>query len=245
MRDETPQDDTGADPLGDHNASPINRLPGAVWLLLVLVAGVELVLDAAALGLVGGAQGIGWRVEAIQRYAFSAQIQSWMLETRQFPPLHLLRYLSYSFVHGTVMHALFALVMVAALGKAVGERFGALRFLVLALGAPVLAAVLFGAVMGQDTLGWIFGAMPMAFALVGGFTWLLWQEAGADRIKRRRAFSLIGILVAARLLFGLFAETGPQWIAEVAAFGFGFGMSALALGPGSWRRTLARLRGEV
>ncbi len=61
------------------------------------------------------------------------------------------------------MHALFGAVMLAALGKMLAERFGPARFLVLALVVPVLAAVIFGLVVGQDQLGWLFGAMPMAF----------------------------------------------------------------------------------
>ncbi|WP_127108855.1 rhomboid family intramembrane serine protease [Pararhodobacter zhoushanensis] len=240
----TDQDQNDADEqlLRDLNSSPINPLPGVVWLLVLAVLGVEAVLSAAGYGLIGGPQGVGWRLSAIQRFGFSSGIQGWMLETRQFPPQHLLRYVTFPFIHGSPMHALFGVVLLAALGKMVGERFGALRFLVLALVVPIVAAAIFGLILGDDQLGWLFGAMPMVFALVGGMTWLRWRDAGGDRDKQRRAFALIAALMGARLAFGLIAETGPAWIAELSAFGLGFAASALVLGPGSWQRLRAKIR---
>jgi len=230
------------DPLRDHNASPLNPLPGVVWLLILIMAGIEAVLSAAGWGLIGGAQGVGWRLAAIQEHGFSSAQQHWMLATRRFPAGTLARYVTYPFVHGSPMHALLSVVMLAALGKMLAPRFGAMRFLVLALAVPVAAAAVFGLVVGQDRLGWLFGGMTMAFALVGAFTWTRWQEA-TDPPARRRAFSLIGVLLGARLAFGLLADAGPSWVADFSAFALGFALSALALAPGRWARTLARLKG--
>lgn len=243
MTDDNPHDPQ-SDPLRDLNASPLNRLPGAVWLLLLAVIGVELALQLGALGVVGGTQAIGWRIEAIQRFGYSSSVQDWMLNNRAFPTMHLVRYATFSFIHGSLMHALFACVLIAALGKSVAEAFGSLRFLVLAVGVPIAASVIFGLIIGTDQTGWLIGAMPLAFALVGGFTWLKWHEAAGDTDKQRRAFAMIGLLLVARLGFGLMIEAGPAWIAEVTAFALGFGMSALILGPGSWRRLRLRLRGR-
>ncbi|MFN4100989.1 MAG: rhomboid family intramembrane serine protease [Pararhodobacter sp.] len=229
--------------LRDMNASPLNPLPGVVWLLLLGLVGVELVLTLAGYGLIGGAQGVGWRIKAIERFAYTSAIQHWMWETWRFPLTSLLRYLTFSFIHGNPMHAVFSAVLVAALGKMVGERFGALPLLVLVLLVPALGALSFGIVMGQDQLGWLIGAMPMAFALVGAFTWLRFADAAGDRSKQRRAFALIGILLGARLAFGLLAEAGPFWIAEVVAFALGFAASALFLAPGRWKRLRERIRG--
>ena len=232
------------DPLPpDHNASPLNPLPGVVWLLLLIILGVELVLTLAGYGFIGGAQGVGWRIRAIERFAYTSAIQSWMLETWRFPAMSLLRYLSFSFVHGNPMHAVFGSVLVAALGKMVGEQFGAVPLLVLVLAVPALAATGFGLVMGQDQLGWLIGTMPMAFALVGAFTWLRFADAAGDRGKQRRAFALIGLVLVARLAFGLLAESGPFWIAEILAFALAFAASALFLAPGRWQRTRQRIRG--
>ena len=236
-----PQVPAESDALANLNASPLNRLPAVVWLLLLVLVGIEAVLQLAALGIVGGAQGIGWRIEAIQRYGYSSSIQDWMLRNGVYSPLHLVRYVTFSFIHISLLHALFAVVLIAALGKAVAEAFGAVRFLVLALVVPAVAAVIFGQAVGTVQNGWVIGAMPMAFALVGGFTWLKWEQAAGDPGKQRRAFAMIGLLLVARLAFGLIAEAGPGWIAEVAAFAVGFGLSATLLGPGRWQALRARL----
>lgn len=229
--------------LDNLNASPINPLPGAVWLLLAVVLGIEAVLWAGGAGLVGGARAVGWRIAAIESYAYSSAIQHWMIENMRFPLWNLARYGAFSFVHGSPMHALFGAVLLAALGKSVAEQFGALRFLLLALLVPILAAAGFGLIVGNHPLGWLLGAMPMVFGLVGAFTWLKWREAGTDAVKKRRAFGMIALLLGARLAFGLIAEAGPGWIAEALAFAMGFALSALFLGPQSWSRTRDRLRG--
>lgn len=223
------------------SASPLNPLPPGAWLLILPVVAVEAVLSAAGWGLIGGADGIGWRIEAIQHYAFSAEAQHIAVENRRLLGADALRYASFSFVHGTAAHALFGVVMLAALGKMLGERLGSLRLLILALLVPVPSAMIFGLVVGPDRLGWLFGAMPMAFGMVGAFTFLRWSEARDDS-ARRKAFSLIGILLGARLAFGLLSETGPAWVADVVAFALGFGLTAVVLGPGRWAATLARLR---
>lgn len=235
--------DDDQDTLANLNAAPVNPLPPLVWLLILAVLGVEAALSLAGWGLIGGAQGVGWRIAAIQDYAFSSAIQQTMLENRHYVPRLLMRYLTYSFVAGNPMAALFVAVLIAALGKTVAERMAPAAFVVLVLGVPAVAALIFGLLTAADPLGWLIGGMPMVFALVGAFTWLKWRDAAGDVQKQRRAFSMIGLLLAARLGFGLMAEAGPGWIAELVAFALGFGLSALVLGPGSWARTRARIRG--
>lgn len=243
MQDPAPpgDDDPDAQALRDLNAAPINPLPAVVWILLLLIAAVELVIVMAAQGWIGGPQGIGWRVQALERFAFSGAVQDWMLETRRAPPRHLVRYLAYPFIQPGTLPAVFVLVMLAGLGKVVGERLGNLTLLVCALVPPVLAAILFGLILADHDLAWLIGGWPMVFGLVGAFTWSEWLQAGGDAARQRRAFGLIGVLMLARLGFGLLAETGHGWIADLAAFGFGF-VLAWALQPGGWARLRHRLR---
>lgn len=227
----------GPEPPRDLTAPPVNPLPGVVWALILAVAGTEAVFLAAGWGWLGGPAGIGWRVQAVQSYAFAAELQGWMLETRQFPARHLVRYVAYPYVQAGPLAALFAVAMLAGLGKAVAEGLGARVVLGVAVLVPPLAAAVFGVVALGDPRAWLIGAFPLAFGLVGAFTWMLWDRARGDRAAQRRAFGLIGVLMLARLGFGLVAEVGPGWAADLAAFGLGFGLAAL-LAPGG----LARLR---
>jgi rhomboid protease GluP len=229
------------DPLRDLNAPPLNPLPGAVWVIVLAIACVEAMLWAATAGWIGGPQAIGWRLEAIQRFAFSGAIQDWMIETARAPPRHLVRYLSYPFVQAGPMPALLVVVMLAGLGKAVAEGLGPTRLLVAALVPPVLAAVVFGLILRGHDLAWLIGAWPMVFGLVGAYTWLQRDRARGDPGQQRRAFGLIGVLLLARLGFGLLAETGHGWIADLAAFALGYALMA-ATRPGSAGRLAARLR---
>jgi membrane associated rhomboid family serine protease len=56
-----------------------------------------------------------------------------------------------------------------------------------------------------------------------------------------RAFSLIGLLLAVQLIFGLLFGAGQQWVAEVAGFCTGFALS-FVVSPGGWQRARARMR---
>ena len=62
----------------DLNAPPVNPLPNVVILLCCLVGGVELVFQMAEAGFIGGQEGIGWRISAMQQYAFSDRLFDWM-----------------------------------------------------------------------------------------------------------------------------------------------------------------------
>lgn len=227
-------------PAPDHSAPPINPLPGVVWLLILAIAGIEAALWLGTQGLIGGAQAVGWRLEAITRFAFSGAVQEVMLENRHFPRQGLIRYGAFSFVHGGPVHAFFVIVLLAALGKYVGEPFGPWRLLAVLVPATMGGAVVFGLVLGGHEMAWLFGGMPMVFALVGAATWWRWQAAG-DTAARWQAFGLIGSLLLIRLAFGLLGESGHGWIADLAAFGLGFALSVV-FGPGGWARLRVALR---
>lgn len=228
--------------LRDLTAPVLNPLPGVVWALLAVVGGVEAVLILAGQGWIGGPTGIGWRLEAIQRLAFPAEVQGWMIENRAAPARLLLRYVGYPWVQAAPAAAGVALVMLAALGKAVAEGQGARVVLAVALAVPPLAAAAFAALAPAGDLAWLIGAMPLVFGLVGAFTFGLWSRA-ADARARRRAFGLIGVLMLARLGVGLLVEVGPGWIADLVAFALGFALAA-GLAPGATGRLAARLRGR-
>ncbi|MDH3263300.1 MAG: rhomboid family intramembrane serine protease [Paracoccaceae bacterium] len=228
----------------DYNAPPLNPLPPVVWLLALPIAAVEIVLGLGARGIVGGPEATGWRLAALQDYAFLDPVFDWMLENASFPPEYLMRFVTYPFVHGNFTHALLALVFLLALGKFVGEVFRAWALLAVFFAAAIVGALAYGLIL--DTRVPLFGAYPAIYGLIGAFTFILWARLGAMQADRRRAFLLIGFLMLFQLVFGIvnwliFGSASFDWVADLAGFGAGFVLS-FVVSPGGWAAMLARLR---
>ena len=223
----------------DHNAAPLNPLPTVVWLLALPIIAMEVAINLAAAGFVGGAQGIGMRQDMVQRFAFSPDFMREMIANSYYPAEHLMRLVSYPLVHLSFTHALFVLVFLLALGKMVGEIFKAWAVLVVFLGATLAGA------LAHTALPFIhaplIGGYPAVYGLIGAFTFLLWTNLAGTGASQYRAFSLIGMLMAIQLLFGLLFGGGWDWVAELAGFFAGF-LSSFVVSPGGWTRVRQKIR---
>ena len=223
----------------DRNAPPLNPLPAIIWILALPIIAMEVVLALGGAGLAGGADGAGWRLEALERFAFSPPLMQAMMERGDYPLRHLMRLVSYVFVHGNTTHALFVVVILLALGKMVGEVFRWWAVVVVFLGAAVAGALAFMAVPGNAAP--LFGGYPAVYGLIGGFTFLLWVNLAAVGANKYRAFSLIGFLLGIQLVFGVIFGGGLEWVADLAGFATGFLLS-FVVSPGGWGRVLAKMR---
>lgn len=223
----------------DRNAPPLNPLPPVVWLLALPMIAMEVVLSLGASGLAGGIEGAGWRLQALERFVFSPPLMQAMIERGEYPPQHLMRLVTYPFVHGSVTHVLFVVVILLALGKMVGEVFRWWAMLVVFLASAVAGAFAFMLVPGNEAP--LFGGYPAVFGLIGGFTFLLWVNLAAVGANKFRAFTLIGFLLGFQLLFGLLFGGGYEWVADVAGFATGFALS-FVVSPGGWGRVMAKIR---
>lgn len=222
-----------------YDEAPINPLPPVVWLLLLPVVAMEAVLGAGATGLAGGATAIGWRSDAVQRFALSPAMLDQMLATGRFSADYALRFVTYPFVHGSVTHAVFVAVFILALGKMVGEVFRAWAVLAIFFAAGIVGGVVYSLVPGITAA--LFGGYPPVYGLIGAFTFILWARLGAVQANRMRAFTLIGLLMGLQLLFGLIFGGRSDWIADLAGFATGFALS-FVLGPGGPAHILRRIR---
>ena len=221
-----------------YNEHPINPLPPVVWLLAAPIILGELAFGLGQSGMAGNLA-LGWRLDALQRFAFDPGIARAMVEQNVWPWRHVARALTYVFVHGSVTHALMVLVFILALGKMVGEIFAGWAVAAVFFGAAVTGAVVYAAL--PFTTAAIYGGYPGAYGLIGAFTWILWTRLGLAQANRARAFSLIGFLMGIQLIFGVLFGARPDWIADLSGFVAGFALSFL-VAPGGWRRALARLR---
>ena len=223
----------------DHNASPFNDIPPVVVMLVVLIGVIELAFQAGSAGLVGGQEAVGWRVTMMERFGFFDLVFELMRESRQTPIDGLMRFFTYVFVHFAAMHAIFACVMLLAIGKFVGERFSGISVLIIFFTSAAAGAIAFG--LMADGRAMLIGAYPAIYGLLGAFTWTLfmsYERAGENRIK---AFQLIGILMGLQLAFRLLGgvlgagDAGPDWIADLTGFVVGFALSYV-LAPDGPRR---------
>lgn len=226
------------------NESPFNQLPMVVWLLAMPIIASEALFGLGQLGLIGGAEGIGLRLSGIRQSAYVPQVlwQIWIFGTIEGGQLY--RILTYPFIHYSLMQALFVMAFTLALGNMVARVFRPWAVLVLFFGSAIGGALIYTLVTaylpGRPTP--LIGGYPAVYGLVGAFTFLLWIRLAAANANRMRAFSLIGMLLAFQLVFAVvFGNAGHGWIAEIAGFATGFGLSFLLI-EGGVARVLQQLR---
>lgn len=224
----------------DHNAPPLNPLPWIVWVLALPLIAMEVVLSLGAAGVVGGAQAIGWRIQAVEQFGLFPELLKYQWETGGHPVAELARLVTYVGVHGSFTHALFAIVMLLALGKMVGEVFRWWGVALVFLGSAVVGGAAYGLLVpGLRTQ--LIGAYPAVYGLIGAFTFLIWTRLALVGANRMRAFSLIGMLLAVQLVFDLLFGGGWDWVADIAGFATGF-LVSFVVSPGGFRRVVEMMR---
>lgn len=231
----------------DHDAPPINPLPALVVLLAVAIFGLEMAFTIGSTGMAGPAA-TGWRIAALESYAFGPQFLDWMTAHQTLRWDYVARFFTYAFVNPSFTYTLFVLVFVLSLGKMVGETMSGLAVLVVFVLSSAAGALALG-IIASGTQHWLAGGFPGAYGLVGAFTFVLWAGLGERRVSRLRAFALIAFLLGIQLIYGLavslFGQSATMaswdWPARLAGFGTGFVLS-FVLAPGGWKAVLAHLR---
>ncbi|MEP1964612.1 rhomboid family intramembrane serine protease [Tateyamaria sp.] len=221
-----------------HDPSPINPLPPAVWLLFIALALPELAFSVGEAGLIGGPQAVGWRLNALNDYAFSGIAFDFMIDNGRLLPEHLLRFVTYPFVFGSFTSSIFAGVILLAMGKMVGEVLGGVAVILMFFLSGIFGALMFGLLTNEP---WLVGAYPCVYGLIGTYTFLYWQRQVASGGPQGQAFMLIGVLMGIQLVFGVLFQVGYEWVGELAGFVAGFALTALVV-PGGMRRLLGVLR---
>jgi len=218
---------------------PVNPLPPVVIALFAVIVLVEAVFSLAAQGLIGGAQGVGWRINAVQDYAFSPAVWEQVVSRGDWSFDVIKRFVTYPFIHANFSHALFGAALLLALGKFVGDVFHPLAVLALFVLSSIAGAVVFGVLVTENLP--LIGVYPAVYGLIGAFTYLMWLRLGQMGQNQYRAFMLIGFLMGIQLLFGLLFGGDKSWIADVAGFVAGLLLSPL-VAPGGAAAFLRRVR---
>lgn len=234
----------------DHSA-PINPLPPVVWMLALPMIALELVFSLADAGVIGGPEAIGWRMAAIERFALFPEYwrQKAAIGAYDFDLLR--RFVTYPFLYIAPTQAMFAVVILLAMGKFVGEVFRWWAVLAVFFAAAIVGGLVYVSFADRQPL---FGAYPAVYGLIGAFSFLLWVRLAGTGSKQFRAFALIGGLLTFQLIFGLVFSLGAlwfdglkgygfgwTWVAELPGFATGFFLS-FVVSPGGWQRVVAKIR---
>lgn len=223
--------------LQDHSQSPINPLPPIVWLLTLPMIVLELLFALGDSHVLGNAAS-AWRITALENYAIFPEYWRQRAQVGAFDLEVLLRFVTYSFLHASVVQAVFGVVLLLALGKAVGEVFRWWATAVVFFGSAIVAGVVYAYVVPQAPL---FGAYPADYGMIGAFSFLIWVRLAGTGVNQFRAFSLIGGLMVIQLIYGVFFGASYLWLADIVGFVTGFFLSFL-VSPGGFERVRARLR---
>lgn len=226
----------------DHSQPPLNPLPPAVLALAVVLMGIELMFDLGEQGLYGGPTAVGWRNGAISDWGFSDPVFQWMLANGRWPIEHLARFVTYPLIHYNFTDAVFAVVILLAIGKRVGEMFGNVAFLTVFWVSSIVGALVFALILDDQFP--LAGAFPGVYGEIGALSFVMFLTARLEGTNPLRAFTLIGFLMGLQLFFKL-TFGGPNfWLADLGGFctGFGLGWLVSPLGQARIRQLFARLR---
>ena len=229
-----------------YDENPLNPVPPVVWLIALPVILSEAAFGLAQAGFIGGGQYSGGVLRQlwVERTALAPEVLLRMWQWGE-PGAQLYRLLSYPFVHYSFTHAVFVTVFLLALGNMVARQIRPLAVLCIFFGATIAGAAVYtlgAALLPTAGFGLLVGGYPGVYGLLGAFTFLLWTRLGQENANRLRAFSLVGLLLAFQLVFGLlFGNAGYAWVAEIAGFVTGFALS-FVLVPGGLADVRARIR---
>lgn len=223
----------------DRNAPPLNPLPPVVWLLSLPMILAEAAFSLGANGGFFGPAAKGWRIAAMEQYGLFPEYWRARAAIGDVDGALLLRFVAYPFLHTDVTATLFAVVILLAMGKFVGEIFRWWALLAVFFAASALGGLAYAAVPGVSAP--LFGAFPADYGLIGAFTFLLWARLVATGANQYRAFSMIGFLMLFQLVFAVVFGGNWDWVADIAGFTAGFFLS-FVVAPGGWARVRDRIR---
>ncbi|MEO0914789.1 MAG: rhomboid family intramembrane serine protease, partial [Pseudomonadota bacterium] len=181
----------------DHDASPLNPLPPVLIGLAAVMGLIEIAFQLGARGLVGGAQAVGWRLEAAQAFGFVDALWQQALTTQSWPLDTVQRFFTYLFIHQNATHAIFAIVLLVAIGNYSSKVFSGLAMGIVFVLSGIAGAISHGVFM--ETRWALLGAYPAVYGFLGLMTWTLWIVAKREGTNPALAFRLVGILVALQL----------------------------------------------
>lgn len=216
---------------------PQRPLPRALVALVLFMVAVELLFQAAEIGLVG---------DGSLRYRVYAAGAFWAALFHGAEPLFSLQpvtmFVSHALLHGGLLHLAMNMAILLGLGRLIGERYGESAILPLFLLSAIAGGASFALINASDVP--MVGASGAVFGFLGVWTAWDWHRHRAYGLSTspvvRRALALI--LVNVVFLLGFAGDIA--WEAHLGGYlaGLGFGWWLERLLAGRARRARAELR---
>jgi membrane associated rhomboid family serine protease len=219
--------------------APFNKMPPALVALVAIILGIELVLMAGEAELIGGMAGTTWRITLLERFAFFDSQFEWMIDNGVVRLKYLMRLVTYALFQPQFMIAMIVSVFVLALGNLMSRALSQWRVLAIFFGASIIGALVFAA--AWDTKTPLLSGLTGAYALVGGYSFLIGRHLKSTGGRQLNAFALIGVLLTAQLVMGLVYGDSKAWVSETSGFVSGFFLTWVLL-PGTMAGWITKAR---
>ena len=200
---------------------------GPLIVIAALCIGVEAALQLADLGLFGGAR---IRQTAYEYGAFWPGLLDGWSPNYAVQPWTM--FLTYAFLHGGLVHIAFNMITLGSLGRAVIDRLGPWRFVLLYFATSVAGAGVY-AFLSQGGAPMV-GASGALFGLAGALIAWLWEDQPDLRAALRLAGRLVLLLVAINVALYVALQGRLAWETHLGGFLAGW-VLGIALEPGGWR----------
>lgn len=202
-----------------HGRGPEIGAPRFLWILVGVMAVIELALGLSESGYIGSSN---WRWPAFAIGAFWQPMFSGGMGPL-YPGQTLLMFVTHAFLHGGFMHLALNGVILLALGKFVAYRIGAPRTLLVLVASAVGGGLAFGLLASSNSP--MIGASGAVFGLIG--VWQAWDY----QMRRAAGLPLQPLLVAilglvlANVVFFVILGGGLAWQAHLGGWLSGFGLA--------------------
>ena len=225
--------------MSDTSPPPVfNPMPPVVVALFAVIVVVELWFTLGP-NFVSGIDTVAWRMQGIERFGVNPQVVQWMIEKNLYSLDHLARFVSFSFIHSSMLNTAVSCALFLAMGKMVGSAFSSIALLVFFLGSALVGAMVFS--LAAPDGGWLFGSFTGIYGLIGAYTFMMWLTFRVHKAPQGQAFHLIAFLMGIQLVFGMIFGGNSTWIADLFGFLTGFFLSFFFI-PGGFSHVLEMLR---
>jgi membrane associated rhomboid family serine protease len=185
--------------------------PISVWLLIAVCIAIEALLTLNDHGVLGPPRGrnLAYEVAAF----WPGLLTNWQPNYAAQP---VLMFISYSLVHGGLLHLGMNMITLGSLGLGVAARVGQWRFLAIYLGSAVGGALVYGllSASGQPMVG----ASGALFGLAGAILAWIWEDEATLSSALVEVGRVLFLLVAINVIMYVALSGQLAWETHLGGF---------------------------